>query len=193
MVVKPVCEPATQGSVIAFHFKYQYVIKYSFLMIKLSLEIVLCIILSKKKQGQSTWSVISPVLKALVQGYVGSHRTPAEPLFSWFQLNSLWNPRVVWLCIFPSLEPAPYQVICQSNPWTCPRSQYWVCEQQFYTFLPSSISLEIFSSLMRFLWIESSVFQRSEDFRLHIYKNIYLFIWLHRVLVVSCGIFPCRS
>ena len=60
--------------------------------------------------------MISPVLKALVQGYVGSHRTPAEPLFSWFQLNSLWNPRVVWLCIFPSLEPAPYQVICQSNP-----------------------------------------------------------------------------
>ena len=99
----------------------------------------------------------------------------------------------LWLYIFPSLEPAPYQAICQSNPWTCPRSQYWVCEEQFYTFLPSSISLEILSSLMRFLWIESSVFQRSEDFRLHIYKNIYLFIWLHRVLVASCGIFPCRS
>ena len=51
MVVKPVCEPATQGSVIAFHFKYQYVIKYSsFLMIKLSLEIVLCVVLSKKSK-----------------------------------------------------------------------------------------------------------------------------------------------
>ena len=55
MVLKPICEPAcltplsTQGSVTAFYFKYQHAIKYSsFLMIKLSLEIVLCIVVSKK-------------------------------------------------------------------------------------------------------------------------------------------------
>ena len=71
MVVKPVCEPATQGSVIAFHFKYQYVIKYSFLMIKLSLEIVLCIVLSKKKARTVHLVCDKPCVESIGSGICG--------------------------------------------------------------------------------------------------------------------------
>lgn len=182
MILKTICELAylrplwTQGSVTAFHFKYQYIKYFSFLMTQVSSEIVSWVVVLKLPIKART--VHLPYDKAweesLDPGKCGQPQSSSWILVA-IPCGSPVSCDCVSFCPFNCLPIKLSVKVTLGGEVTILNEWGAVLLLPFLRYTIRNIFFLHRREL--FLWLGFTVFQKSRDFKLHIYES-HLFWWM---------------